>query len=246
MGLTPTEAAIYLAGMQQKSVTLAELGKATKIKRPTLYYALHTLMEKGLVSEKKDVNKSWFSMSSPENLRGLVEQQREAADERMKELTTLIPALKQQQKAAHGDDVTVTHYHGIQGMKMLVDIACYCTSHRWEIIAPYNNFLREYDKEYAQRYLRARKNHKITARTLWEITSKTRTLSKEEIAERNPRLMPAAMQGKFKSMIILFDDKVAMFSPFEQQSAILITSPDIHHMFLAMFEAIWSISEEYR
>ncbi len=244
MGLTETEATIYVAGLRKPSVTLQDLVTATKIKRPTVYYALHTLMEKGLVSETKEVNKSYFTMAAPETLRGLVEQQKEIIDDRMKMLTTLIPSLQHERGVRKQEEVSVTHYHGIQGMKMLIDMACYCTSKRWEVIAPYHNFLREYDKEYAQRYLRARKHHHIISRTLWERVAGSRKLTEEEIHERNPRYVPASMHGKFKSVVILFDDKVAIFSSFEKLSAILIHSQETHDMFRSMFDAIWEVSEE--
>ncbi len=130
-------------------------------------------------------------------------------------------------------------------MKMVVDMACYCKSKKWNIIAPYQNFLRDYDSEYAQNYLRARKNHGITSRTLWELTPQKRPMTAQELKDRNPRIMPESMLGKFKSMIILFDDKVAVFSSYEKKTAILITSKEIHAMYMAMFEAIWEISTKY-
>ncbi|MBI2030539.1 hypothetical protein HYT05_02870 [Candidatus Kaiserbacteria bacterium] len=72
-----------------------------------------------------------------------------------------------------------------------------------------------------------------------------RKLTAEEIKERNPRLMPAVMHGTFRSMMILFDDKVAIFSSYEKLSAILITSQELHAMFLAMYEGLWGCSEKY-
>ena len=244
-GLTPTEAKIYLAGLVGRSVSLQDLAKRTKIKRPTLYHALHTLIDKGLVSEKKQSNKSYFSMCEPQMLRGLIEQQRQTVDDRMETLTSLIPLLLKEQGSAKREEINVMQYHGIEGMKTVIDIACYCQSRHWDIIAPYHNFLREYDQAYAQRYLRARKLHRITARTLWELTKEKRPLTPEEVRERNPRIMPTSMQGMFQSMIILFDDKVAMFSSYQKKSAILISSKEIHQMFLAVFNAIWEVSEGY-
>jgi sugar-specific transcriptional regulator TrmB len=244
MGLTPTEARIYLEGLTGTSHSLQELSRATRIKRPTLYHALHTLMEKGLVAEKKDVNKSFFTMADPRTLAGLLERQRDEIGERMETLTTLIPLLLKRVSSSRSEEISVVQYHGIQGMKTVVDIACFCKSHRWDIIAPYWNFLREYDPAYIRRYLRAKKSHHILSRTLWELTPKTRTLSAEEIRERNPRTLPASMRGRFKSMIILFDDKVAIFSSYAKKTAILITSKEIHEMFRTMFDAIWEVSEQ--
>ena len=57
--------------------------------------------------------------------------------------------------------------------------------------------------------------------------------------------MPWVMHGKFKSMMILFDDKIAIFSSYEKLSTIFITSKEMHTMFQAMFEGLWEFSEQY-
>ncbi len=246
MGLTHTEANIYLSGLAAGPLTIQELAQKTKIKRPTIYHAIKTLADKGLVMEKKSGNKSRFAMSAPENIRGLLELQKEKIEERARGLDKIIPLLASMQSTDQKDGISIVQYDGIDGMKTVMDIAFYCKSKHWEIIAPLKNFLRDYDKEYATRYLNARKYHGITARTLWEFTMpEQRELSKEERDSRNPRFMPVAMQGKFNSMMILFDDKIAIFSSYKTLSAVLITSKELHAMFLAMFEGLWEFSEEY-
>jgi DNA-binding MarR family transcriptional regulator len=246
IGLTLTEAKIYLAGLNHDTVTIADLGRQTKIKRPTIYHAISTLLEKGLVSEKKHAGKSVFSMCEPENIRSLIEQQKESIEKQSIQLEILIPLLLKQKKSNKNDGVRVVQYDGIDGMKTVMDIAFYCKSRHWDIIAPFKNFLREHDKDYAERYLNARKHHGITSRTLWEEGMRDgKKLTKDEVRERNPRLMPWVMHGKFQSMMILFDDKIAIFSSYEKLSAILITSKDLHTMFLAIFDGLWEFSEQY-
>jgi hypothetical protein len=57
--------------------------------------------------------------------------------------------------------------------------------------------------------------------------------------------MPEVMRGKFDSMLILFDDKVAVFSSLEKASAVLVTSKETHEIFRAMFDGLWSVSTPY-
>ena len=245
-GLTATEAKIYLAGLGTEPLTIQEIGQKTKVKRPTIYHALGTLAEKGLVSEKKAGTKSRFSMAAPESIRALLERQKEVVEARAQALDELIPLLTQQKKAGKKDAVSVVQYIGIDGMKMVMDIAFYCKGKKWDIIAPYHNFLREYDADYAKRYLGARRYHGITARTLWEDGMRSsRKLTAEEVRERNPRRMPKVMHGKFQSMMILFDDKIAIFSSYEKLSAVLISSKELHDMFQAMFDGLWESAEQY-
>jgi len=252
LGLTPTEAEVYLAGLKFESVTVQDIAKATKVKRPTIYHALTKLQERGLCAEKRTGVKLRFFMSPPHNLKVLLEVKRQQISAQEKLLEELVPHLAAQQKKLKQGDVSVVHYSGIDGMKMVMDIAFYCRSKHWDIIAPYKNFLREYDPEYAKQYLEARKYHGITSRALWEPAeseSKTtygnKPLTNEDRNDRNPRLMPWVMHGKFKSMMILFDDKIAIFSSYEKLSAVLITSKDLHELFSAMFNGIWEFSEQY-
>ena len=245
LGLTPTEAAVYLAGLSYESVTVQDLVRSTKVKRPTIYHALSRLQERGLAAEKRVGERLRFYMSPPQNLHVLVEAQKQRVGAQEKLLQELLPSLSARQKRVKQDGVGVVHYSGIEGMKMVMDMAFYCKTKRWDVIAPFNNFLREYDSEYAKQYLQSRKYHGISARTLWENTKDGKPLSEEERSERNPRLMPWVMHGKFKSMMVLFDDKVAVFSPYDKLSAVLITSTELHALFASMFEGLWEFSERY-
>ena len=246
LGLTSTEAHIYLNGLAHGSCTVQDIAHKTKIKRPTVYHALSTLLEKGLILETKVQNRTHFKSTPPEHMRGIIEQQRALVDERSRRLEELLPSLLHINTSPTHNGISVIQHEGIEGMKMVMDMAFYCTSKKWDIIAPYKNFLREYDKAYAQKYLNARKYRGITSRTLWEDTMREgRRLTAEEIQERNPRLMPKALHGKFKSMMIFFDDKIAIFSSYEKLSAVLITSSELHTMFQAMFDGLWESSEKY-
>ncbi|MBI2030279.1 hypothetical protein HYT05_01510, partial [Candidatus Kaiserbacteria bacterium] len=184
IGLTPTEAKIYLAGLSTEAVSVQTLAQKTRIKRPTVYHALATLVSKGLATEKKVSGRSQYKMSAPEHIRGLVALQREQVESRARGLDELIPLLIQQAQAGKKDGIEVVHYSGVEGMKMVLDIAFHSASRRWDVIAPIKNFLREYDKDYAKRYLNVRKYHGIISRTLWEFPRKgARELTGQEIKE---------------------------------------------------------------
>ena len=246
-GLTQSEVAVYLAGMRYPSVSVHELAKEIDIPRPTIYHALHTLQTKGLVAQHSTKGKLKFVMCPPEHLLSLVTRMREAVDSQEKSLRQLIPVLQAQHLQTGSEAITTAQYDGIEGIKTAVDIALYCKERRWDIIAPVKNFFSEFDKEYAKYYLDTRKRRGIVARTLWEkgMREAPRRLTPEEIRTRRPRVMPESMQGKLKSVFILFDDKVAIISSLQKLSAVVITSQETHDMFAAMFEGLWESSNEY-
>ncbi len=244
LGLTETEAALYLAGIRYPSVGVHELVKETGIKRPTVYHALGTLKSKGLSAEHGTGGKLKFVMCPPEQLMKLVKDKRNDLDKQEEVLNQFIPFLKQ--VGLTEDVFTTAQYEGIEGIKTAVDIALYCKSRTWEIIAPVKNFFSEFDKEYAQYYLHTRKRKGITSRTLWEEEMRPgRKLTPEDAYQRKPRIMPKSMHGKLKSVLIIFDDKVAIISSLEKLSAVVITSQEVHDMFSAMFNGLWEISKEY-
>ena len=242
LGLTPTESTLYLTGLEVASCTPQSLAKLTHIKRPTVYHALDTLKEKGLVTEHKEGGKTQFTMAHPEHVRRLVDLKRAELDTHTSELDTVIPFL-----ASLRGELTkteVVHQHGIEGVKLVMDVAFRAKSKHWDIIAPYHNFLRN-EEAFAAQYLRTRDIRGITARTLWELKKEDRPLTQEEFDIRNPRILPKALQGKFESMIIIFDDKIAIFTSHKNLSAILITSKETHALFQAMFNGLWELSDPY-
>ncbi|PJA45781.1 hypothetical protein CO174_01610 [Candidatus Uhrbacteria bacterium CG_4_9_14_3_um_filter_50_9] len=250
MGLTNTEAKIYLAGLGCAGIGVQELSKETQIKRPTVYHALETLVQKGLVSKKGTGARRIFHMTSPEQIGTLLDQKISQLEEQKKGLIDLIPLLTQREGSMKADGVEVMQYEGIDGIKLVVEEALYSKERHWDIIAPRKNFFAKFDKAYAVYYLTARKNRKITSRSLWEKTptGKTKTpgdhvVSPDVIRERNPRYLPEVMHGSFQSVMILFDDKVAIISSYKTLSAVLIQSQEVHGLMQAMFEGLWSASD---
>lgn len=244
LGLTDTEAKIYLAGLDYVSIGVGELEKQTQIKRTTVYHALGTLMQKGLTAKVGTGTKFKFTMSAPENINTLLEKKINDLRNKKKSLEEIIPLLDRQIKKKEMD-TKISHFEGIEGIKLVIEEALYCRSHHWDIIAPAKNFFSEFDKDYAEYYLRARKSNQVTARSLWEYALPKRVLTPEEIRERSPRYLPQNMHGKFKSVVIIFDDKIALISSLKEMSAVLIQSKEFHDTFAAIFEGLWEISKDY-
>jgi sugar-specific transcriptional regulator TrmB len=238
LGLSSTEASIYLAGVGNLPLGVAELNKVTNIKRPTIYHALYGLMEKGLVARSGTEARMKFNFAPPQQLEHVIYSQ----IQQLKKKTSLVQELIKNLQPPASEQTVVGHYEGIEGVKTVIDEALYCKSHQWDILAPVKNFFSEYDKQYAEYFMTTRQRHKITARSLWEAKIGSSELTAADIAARQPRYLPKVMHGKFDAVVILFDDKVAIISSLKELSAILITSQEIHKLFSAMFEGLWATS----
>lgn len=244
IGLTATETAIYLAGLDFPSIGVKELEKITGIKRTTIYHALETLMQKGLAAKKGTPSRLAFIMTEPKDIKRLIVSQIHVLEDQKKELDEILPLL-QPKNSKQLAQSNILHYEGISGIKLVVEQALYCKSRHWDIIAPNKNFFSEFDKKYADYFIQTRQERQISARSLWENNPGRRALSPEEIKDRNPRYLPQVMEGHFKSVMIIFDDKVAIISSLQELSAIIIQSPETHDLFKAMFEGLWLGSKEY-
>lgn len=247
LGLTPTEAQLYLAGLSHPSGSSAQaLTKETGLKRPTVYHALETLIQKGLVSKKGTEARRVFLMTAPEHLEGLLDSRLAALEAQKQELASLLPLLTSRMGSVSGETIDVKQFEGIDGIKMVVEEALYCRDRKWDILAPRTNFFSEFDKTYATYYLTARKQRGIVSRSLWESPhdplNPTAPISKEVRQERNPRYLPSQLTGTFSSVLILFDDKVAIISSLTSHTAVLIQSKEIHKLLSAMFEGLWMSS----
>ena len=244
IGLTGTETTIYLTGLSYPTISVSELAKQTRIKRTTIYHALDTLMYKGLAAKKGSGSKLLFMMTKPENIKKKLDNDIELLQKQKEELDTIIPLLSQRQ-AAEELETKVSHFEGIEGIKLVVEEALYCKSRQWDILAPAKNFFSDFDKQYAKYFLETRKKREIKARSLWEKGLPRHILTSEEIKLRQPRFLPKAMHGRFKTVMILFDDKTALISSLKELSAILIQSQELHDTFSAIFEGLWLGSEKY-
>lgn len=247
LGLTPTESSIYLSGLTQGECDIQTLLRATGIKRPTLYHALETLMQKGLVVKRGSERKRLFAMSDPNQLGRLLDRKVEELTAQKDLLGQIVVSLTEKMPKQDLKGMEVSHFEGVEGVKTVIEEALYCKARNWSILAPRKNVFSEMTREYNAYYLRTRAQRGIRARTLWEKETAHlgRLLTKDEIEQREPRYLPASFTGKFASIILLFDDKIALIHPAPAPSAHLIRSIDIHRLLLAIFDGIWEIAEPY-
>lgn len=86
LGLTHTEAGIYMDLLEYGNQTISSIARTSKLHRPAIYKSLPSLKEKGLISERRVGKLIHYAAEPPEKLRSLLETMHH-------ELDTLIPTL---------------------------------------------------------------------------------------------------------------------------------------------------------
>ena len=241
LGLSPSEAALYLAGLTSPGASARELGQRANLKRPTAYYALDQLTRRGLVAATGTERKQRYTMADPSALERLLDAKISALEASRTGLTDWLNTLRTSAPSqASGFESLV--YEGEAGLKTALDAALYCRTPTWDVIAPYQNPIRTLPRKDQLAYLQTREARHIRTRLLWEGSPHRTLLDKEKRGLREPRYLPKPLHGTFTSMLILFDQSALILSQETGPTAILIRSAAIHGLLKAAFEGLWSIS----
>ncbi|HEV7121706.1 MAG TPA: helix-turn-helix domain-containing protein, partial [Candidatus Paceibacterota bacterium] len=121
-------------------ITVQEIGLRTGVKRPTIYHALHTLSEKGLVMEHEGSGKSAFRMEAPARLLGWIEQQKDAFVQKEDAVQALIAQLASRAPAS-GSGMEIAQYADAKNANAVIDLAFYPRSKECVIAAPSASFI---------------------------------------------------------------------------------------------------------
>ncbi len=238
IGLSPSEVTLYLAGLKLGETGVNELVFHTSIKRPTAYHALNALVTKGLANETKTGRELVYVMRPPTDITGYLHTKIGDLSEQERQLAAFLP-LFPKQSVQSDTKLSVHQYHGEGEVRRLIDMALYCQRKRWDIIAPKDNFIASSDAAYIQYFKKTREMQGIVSRSLWEQKLGRGELNLHDIISRKPRYLPQEYIGRFKSMMILFDDSVAMISSYDQQEGLLIESSEYYDLLKILFEGLW-------
>jgi len=120
IGLTKTEAKIYLALLRLGQTTTTHIVRESGIHASKVYEFLDRLIKKGLVSYTIQSNRKHFSATEPEFLRELLIEKKNVIEEQRKEVEKLIPALRMMKKSRESR-IKSEIYEGQKGLKSVYE-----------------------------------------------------------------------------------------------------------------------------
>lgn len=239
IGLGDTEVKVFDHLYHNGERSASTISTTLSLNRATCYHALHTLGERGfVVSETKNGTK-YFSITEGDILLQYFEYEKEKLEHHKSDFKDYLQTHKP--KVAKGEESTML-YSGEEGIRVALEKAFKCTSKKWCVIAPKNNFFTGSTEDFATYYLERRKKYKIHARSLWE-TPKTGSPSVKKIIneERSPRYL-SKNAPSFTSMVILFDSSALFISSYQERSAILVNSESVASLLKMQFEELYKIA----
>lgn len=238
LGLSESEVQLYLALVERGALTARELTTLTKAKRPTVYYALRQLMDRGLVTQGADR----FQAAAPESLSTIIKMRQNELASLADEVIELIPALKKN-SIAHEGAPAVTYFTGEEAMKRAIMDTLYCKSGHIDSIAPQDNFFWQVGQEFSANYVAERVARKITTRHLWEKELEPKILANSYRGLAEVHLLPKEMLGNFRTTVFLYDQEVMYISSRDSGFVLIVKSREHFELMHAMFNTLWAVSK---
>lgn len=235
LGLTEAEIDVYLA-LCNGAKRAQDIVRISRRARPTVYYALTSLENRGLISKsgKDSVN---FQLEPPNKLKLMLQTKQNELSSLEADLEDLIPTL--QQNSTNKEVPIVSFYEGTQAIKILVSEALYCKGKHIDTIVPESNFFHDLGADFVREHISLRQRFGITTRGLWQHESRPEIIAKYYSGLSEIRILPKSMHGKFKTTIFLYDDTVLYISSLKNSNCLQIRSKEHFATMQALYNVAW-------
>lgn len=240
IGLTETQAKIYLYLIKNKKSTILEISRGTNIARTNIYYNINKLIENGLIIEVIERGKNYLSPEHPENLVKMI---------RNKEKTALeISNLIKDEFKKNKYETKIKFSHGSEGFKKFSEEILNAKEKTIRQIVGYEILTKYTSQSYLNKYWRKRTDKKIQVKILCPY--KDKNIAKQKYNDinhiknlREVRFLPKNLD--FTLSIITFDNKINFFAPPEEGYHFIFESASFSKSIKNLFDFLWDISEPF-
>ena len=237
IGLSPGEIKVYLAGLKLGPCLASSLAKETNLKRPLVYHLLETLESKGLSNKNARQIGAKFSMEPAKRLLDILERQKKQIESMENKLETVLPEFDSIYQPI-SKPAKIRFYEGKEGLKNVAQETLKSKDKQFFLFSAMDNLLKMFDEEFMLYWAEQRKKQKIKSKSIWTTEAPADFL---KTSLRNLRIAPSNM--KVPCTIVIFDDKVAVFSPPEQLFVFVVESREFGQTMKIFFDSVWRKSK---
>lgn len=245
LGLTDTQAKIYLSLLESGQTTVLGLHKITGLQRPTIYDNLSLLEGMGLISRTVAKGHKFYQVESPSTLQSMVQ---------FKQVTiqNILPTLtdKYEQQLVNSQS-QVKFFYSEEGLKQLTSYIPKSQEKLVRTIGSHErNIMTPFKRKHWLKIWETRALNRVKAKILY-CKSDIPALSKDkdftEIANikalRQVRILPE--QIKLEVLYSILDDKVLFWSSTKQDFSSLTQSIDYATSLKSIFDFLWGVSTPF-
>ncbi len=242
IGLSEKESRVYLAALEIGRATADQLAKQAKIKRPTTYVQLESLMKMGLMSTYEEDKKTYFAPESPELLSRLLHKQKENLESKERDLASLLPDLLRQFEGA-GERPVVRFFDGKDGIASMRESLLKLpagTTLCW--VYNHDSLAHVFDENERFEYAKRRAAKGIVLKSIY--TKKAGPLPADDIVPNTVRRFIAHEKMPITSDFYIFDNTVAIMALQKNIFGVMIESKEIAESMGVLFSLLWTLGQE--
>ena len=228
IGLSETEASIYLSLLRIGGSSVSKVAQDVGIKRTTIYPILKKMIEKGFATAYYKKNKPSYYAQRPHRVAAYFKKKFSAFE-------NIIPALESiEQKQAQAFGLRFIETKD-ELKNFYVDIITEYKNKSYSIIGSAGDW-EHIDPEFFIQYRKDRARAGIQTRLL--LTAESRNISpNDQSLLRTVHFLPK--KYTFRSTIDIYDDKVLILSHELTSLAVVIAIPAMVDVFKSIFEILW-------
>lgn len=240
LGLGDKEIEVYKTLLESGITTATAIAKNANIKRPSTYFILQKLVEKGLVSKTEMNKKEFFQAQGPEILLRLAKEKAQKAAITEKSIRKLVQELKKVHQE-NPNSPRIKIFEGTEGLwniaedtlKEKKDIYVFGSAHELYSLYPIEKL-----DEYGKKRIRLRiKAYVLTDKHPESIKEYFR----QEFTYLQYHFLPETI--KLGTYFLIYGDKTALMSPKQTPVGIVIEDRMITEALKVMFMALWNETE---
>lgn len=236
LGLNDKEIKIYEALLFNGLSSASAIGKQTGIKRPSVYFTLEKLIEKGLISRTTLNKKEVFQTEDPNVLKRIVKEQSEKTRDLESAIKRLVPHLKKTRQKK----LTTSNIKILEEKESLWNVG-EDTLKEGKDIYVFGSFQKLYEVYSAKRldeYGKHRIMRRIKAHILTDIHPESiKGYRNQEFLLSEYRFLPPSTS--IDTYFIIYGDKTFLAGANKPLTGVIIEDKAITSAIKIMFDALW-------
>jgi len=241
-GLSEKEARAYLAALELGESSVQKIAKKADINRPTAYFVLDELCKKALASKREVNNKTLYAAESPENIQKLLDNQKRQLKNNEEELVTVIPQLAALFRSSKNRPV-VRMYEGLEGQTAMRTIASSDNEAEIFSFTALDELLDAFP-HYKERNETERVSQGTKTNVIYTHRDGKEVDNSGDL--RTGRYIPRD-KFPFTGSITIHPKSGKVYISIYKKNllAVIIESPDVANMLLAIWKLAWEAAEKY-
>lgn len=232
-GLTEKQASLYLACLGMDSASVYKIGQKVKIPRSTCYEVLESLKELGLVTTFRKKQVIYYAAEEPKIIINNLKEKINDLEKALPEFSAIYGGAKLRP--------TARLYQGLENMKTILQ----------EILDEADEIIAFSSAEdhlavfgaYWPEFVKKRIKKRIPVRTI--LTESAQARQRQAIGPRELRKVKIiSADYKHHGLIMIWQDKIAMFSFEKEMIALVIESRELARTQRAWFNFFWNMLPE--